>query len=423
MKQQRGSLYRRHGFWILRFRETINVGGKIETKQRAKKLCPVDELHKTERSVWRDENVAAEIKRILERVSAGKKAPETLVTLGGFVKDVYLPFVDTYKRASTYKGYLDMWEDHVERVAGNVLLRNVRTVDVQNMIERIAREDKTKKGTPLSHETLKHIKSFISGIFSHAKRQGYFDAANPVQCTAIPPAPKGGETYAYNSDEINRMILISPEPGATMLAVAAYTAMRRSEIGGLNWEDYRGDAIYVSRSISLGKINEPKTSHSRAPVPVVPFLAAMLKAHRQRLGNPNVGPIFPNSKGGNASLNNILNRIIKPSLNRCEVCGTTKALHVKATGKFDHAFKRDERFPQWRGWHAFRRGVATNLHDLGVDDKTIQAILRHSDVSVTQRCYIKTLPPQTVAAMNALESSMCADRALGTAVFQPNRVN
>ena len=64
------------------------------------------------------------------------------------------------------------------------------------------------------------------------------------------------------------------------------------------------------------------------------------------------------------------------------------------------------------GWHAFRRGLATNLHDLGVDDKTIQAILRHSNVSVTQKCYIKSLPKQTKAAMNHFENALCAERAL-----------
>jgi len=58
---------------------------------------------------------------------------------------------------------------------------------------------------------------------------------------------------------------------------------------------------------------------------------------------------------------------------------------------------------QWHGWHAFRRGLATNLHRLGVPDKTIQAILRHSNVAVTQACYIKTIDSETVAAMRSLE--------------------
>jgi len=55
--------------------------------------------------------------------------------------------------------------------------------------------------------------------------------------------------------------------------------------------------------------------------------------------------------------------------------------------------------PQWHGGHAFRRGLATNLHALGVDDKTIHRILRHSNVSITQKCYIKTIPAQVTDAM------------------------
>ena len=44
---------------------------------------------------------------------------------------------------------------------------------------------------------------------------------------------------------------------------------------------------------------------------------------------------------------------------------------------------------EWYGFHAFRRGLATNLRALGVDDLTIKEILRHSDVSVTRASYIK----------------------------------
>jgi integrase len=56
------------------------------------------------------------------------------------------------------------------------------------------------------------------------------------------------------------------------------------------------------------------------------------------------------------------------------------------------------RYQSGHGFHAFGRGLATNLHDLGVDGPTIQRILRHGDVSTTRRCYIKTLPEQSVAA-------------------------
>jgi site-specific recombinase XerD len=38
----------------------------------------------------------------------------------------------------------------------------------------------------------------------------------------------------------------------------------------------------------------------------------------------------------------------------------------------------------WFGWHAFRRGLGTRLNEPGVDDKEIQSIVRHADVSTTQ---------------------------------------
>jgi len=55
---------------------------------------------------------------------------------------------------------------------------------------------------------------------------------------------------------------------------------------------------------------------------------------------------------------------------------------------------------------AFRRGLATKLHRLGVDDKTIQAILRHFNVAVTQNVYIKTVSADSVASMQQLERAV-----------------
>jgi hypothetical protein len=76
---------------------------------------------------------------------------------------------------------------------------------------------------------------------------------------------------------------------------------------------------------------------------------------------------------------------------------------------------------QGGGWHAFRRGVATNLHDLGVDDKTIQAILRHSNIGITQNIYIKSVNKSQVSAMDALSENLriCNDLATnGTETIQ-----
>lgn len=117
--------------------------------------------------------------------------------------------------------------------------------------------------------------------------------------------------------------------------------------------------------------------------------------------------MFPNDAGKPTDLNNLVNRVIVPNLNRCADCRRGKDEHAPA----DHEFKLDERLPKWRGWHAARRGLGTNLYRLGVPEKTIQAILRHANVSTTARYYIKTAAADTQAAMAKLESELIGQQS------------
>jgi len=61
----------------------------------------------------------------------------------------------------------------------------------------------------------------------------------------------------------------------------------------------------------------------------------------------------------------------------------------------------------WRGWHAFRRGLATNLHRLGVSGKVIQQILRRANVTTKMNIHVKTVSVDAANAMKSLET-MCA---------------
>jgi len=80
-----------------------------------------------------------------------------------------------------------------------------------------------------------------------------------------------------------------PEPAATIFAVAAFTRLRRSELQGLRWEDYRDSEIRVSRAIWEGQVSDPKTGRSNSTVPVIKqvvsgwrfigFVTAMPKRH------------------------------------------------------------------------------------------------------------------------------------------------
>jgi integrase len=148
-------------------------------------------------------------------------------------------------------------------------------------------------------------------------------------------------------------------------------------------------SLQVTRSIWGRHVGKPKTKKSEAPVPVISPLAKMLDAHRFRCGNPHSGPIFSNRFGRPLDLDNFYRKVMKDVFSPPD----------------------GERRLEWHGWHAFRRGLATNLNRLGIDDKTIQAILRHSNISTTQDMYIKSVPADAIAAMKQLEALMCANCA------------
>ena len=92
---------------------------------------------------------------------------------------------------------------------------------------------------------MRNLKALLSGIFAHAKRQGYFDCANPVEDTSLPPTKNPEETWAYTKLDIEAMLLTLPEPARTLVAVAAFTGVRHGELRGFRWENLKDGEISV----------------------------------------------------------------------------------------------------------------------------------------------------------------------------------
>jgi integrase len=381
------------GRWYLRYREGRNVGGIVQQKRVSFCLGVV-----TTRGKHPPADIKDAAREHMATVNGGKIPAERVTTVGEFVEGVYLPWVEAHKRPSTMRGYRDIWEDHLEPLCSGVWMKNVRTFHVQGWLNSIGKKS-------LCRNSLKRIKSFSSAVFKLAKQQDYFNGENPATDTAVnPAAAPPQETYAYSLEELNGIMAHIPEPAATAFAIAAFTGLRVGEIEGLRWEDFRDGEIHVSRSIWNGHETDPKTRKSSAPVPVIRPLAERLEMHRLRSHNAQCGPIFATGKGTAQSMNNLLRRVILPALNRCAVCGAAETDHAGS----DHEYKRDPQLPEWRGWHACRRGLGSNLYRLGVPDMVIQRILRHANVSTTTGYYIKTIDKDVREAMAKLESNIPA---------------
>ena len=372
-RHQKGYVFKKGSAWYLRYYDRVmGSAGDVEHKQKCRRLADAVGRYRTKQVAW---ELAEEFLRSL---NDGTATPESSMTLQRYVEDLYLPYVEEQKRLSTYKGYVHMWSRHL-KTRCSIALRDFRTVDGENMLRTIARTEN------LNRTSLAHIKSFLSGAFRYARRQGILNTGeNPMRDVVVPKARPGNETHAYSLEDILKMLVVVPEPAATALATAAFTGARRGEIRGMLWENYGGEQIRITQSVFGSHADEPKTAKSKAPVPVIAPLAKYLTRHRAASGDPATGLIFRSKTGSPMDLAQLARFVIRPVL--------------KGTGI------------EWHGWHAFRRGLATNLYRLGVPDKTIQAILRHANLSTTMNAYVKSVSADATAAMKAFED-LCNQHA------------
>jgi len=368
VRYQDGCLYADNGAWFVKYRVHVRQeDGSIKLKQRAKMLGRLEDYP-------RESDIMPLKIEFMRRLNAGKFTPDSSMNLSEFVEKSYLPYIEEL-RASTKKGYREIWNNHIRDRVGQIRLREFRTVHASKMLRAIAEEH------DLTKTTLQHIKSVLSGVFTHAKNEGAFDGVNPVQDARIPrTAREPGETYAYNLTQIRRILDVLPLLPKAVIATASFAGLREGELCGLEWPDYSGDSLNVNRSIWKSVPNGPKTRASGKPVPVIRQLAEILKAYRISMGNPAAGVMFHSGDGTPMDLDKLAQRVIRPL--------------IKSIGM------------DWYGWHGFRRGIASNLYELGADEKVVQRILRHAKSHVTKDRYIKVFDPAVLAAMKSLETTL-----------------
>jgi integrase len=364
---QNGQVYRKGRLWMLRYwRDEIGSDGKVVRRRRAKKLAEYSDRYRSKK------DLESEIAKVLGQVNA--RRPTTDVTIQEFIEHSYLPDVRAKKQPSTAKGYVDIYDDHIKRRLGGLRLGEFRTVDGQKMLDAIAHDN-----LKLSHMTLLHLKSFLSGVFSFARRVGAFDGANPLQGRGgiIVAGTRSQPTYAYNLSEIKRIInAVDNKTHRAIVIAAAFSGLSLSELRGLKWEDldFKSKTITVNRKYWRNYEGETKTEARQAPVPMIAPVAHALRKHRKM--NPGTIYIFEGPRHKPLDIATIGTKRIRPALEGTAI--------------------------KWFGWHSFRRGLATNLRDLKIKDTIIQSILRHSNVATTQKSYIKRRESENVKAMRAL---------------------
>ena len=199
MRHQKGNIFRSGRSWFFRYSDNVrHHDGTIRRKVICKKL-PVSfgDQYRTRASV---KSFADEI---LAPINAGKTNAQSTMRIVDFVEQIYFPeYADVELRPSTRKGYRDMWRVHIKHRLEKMTLRDFRTVDGHEMLRNIARDGE------LGRNSLKHIKSFLSGVFTYARRQGVLSNANPMQGVSIPRGAEPQDTHAYSLEQITGMLAV-----------------------------------------------------------------------------------------------------------------------------------------------------------------------------------------------------------------------
>ena len=380
---QRGQIFKHRGNWRLRYWDAAIVDGQKKRVRRATFLAPVGTDYPTKRSVM------ALADRILTPLNAGQVQPESSLTVVYFIENYYLPYVKKELRPSTHKDYKkDVFEKHLKIRLGELRLRDFRTVNGQRILRDISTTN-----TDVGHKTLQRIKSFLSGAFKHAKREGFIDGENPMRDTAAPGKPEKFQGEVYTMHEIERMgeaIAKVDMRACAVISVAAFAGLRLAELRGLRWADYDGQSLAIRRAVWRTHVGATKNPASESSVPVLPILKKILDDYRDRViaGKKHASPedyMFAGKRrGAPLNLANLARRVIVPEL--------------------PNTAADDEGPPvKWKGWHAFRRSLATNLHSCGVDPRVTQAILRHSDMRTTLEFYTMIPDAEARSALDKID--------------------
>lgn len=383
---QRGTIVERRNSWTLVYHDIQVRNGKRKRVVVSKKLARIGAEYPTKKSV---RTLADDI---LAPVNQKVLIPESSLKLTEFIEDFYFPGVAAELRPSTLKAYKTaIYEPHLKPRLKKLGLRvrDFRTVHAQRLLRDIE---------GLSHRTLQHVRSFLSGVFKYAKREGVIDGVNPLQDVKVPGRPSNFKGRAYSLAELDVMLeelgKLTDPTASQIIFLLALTGLRQGEARSLRWSDWdeTNHTLNIQRS-TWGKNTGPtKSASSQAMIPILRIMEEVLRSRRERVKPEPDDYIFAGKKKGPLNLHNLEERVIKPALTIPEDERVERGMDV---------------YVQWNGYHGFRRGLATILMSLGVKPTVAAAILRN-DVSVMLEYYNQTPDAETRQAMEQLESKIRA---------------
>jgi len=364
-------------WWYLLLWQDEFLNGKRIRKRKRIRLAPAT---MPEREV---KKIAAEFLRPLNQ---GLAPIGAAVGFADYVEAVYKTTLLPLMAKSTQARSTSVIKLYLNPAFGSKCMRDLTPLTLQQYFSGIA-------SSKLSYESRDKIRDVMSSILSSAVTYGIL-VKNPMEGVRLAPARKGNRVKPYiDPVKFSALLVLIPEPYATMVHVAAFTGLRPSELVGLRWRNVHADSITVDERYCRGEWGAPKSKASNATIPVnggvvdrihrLKTITVEIRAGNAVRRYPAVKSCGPDdlvfasvAKGAPMRDNTILTRFIKP------------AARTLGMG--------------WVNWQVLRRSHATWLKMAGADVKDAQAQMRHSRATTTLEVYQQFIPESQRRVVNKL---------------------
>ena len=266
-------------------------------------------------------------------------------------------------KPATINDYRRMLDNMLYPAFGDANIDEITTTSIQELLNR-------SRKTASSTQTKLLIT--LRQIFNMAIQEQLI-TVNPAKGKLTKTGAAKKEGRALSQEEWLRVQSLLPqlsEPDRVLVALMMYEGLRRGEALGLTWAnvDFSENCIRVNQQAAFNNgantatIQLPKTKKSVRTIPLVKPLKTILESI----------PVHGEYIVGNSDT------------------PYTKSMLTKAMKRIKKTLEIDDLHP-----HMFRYSHATVLHELGVDDKTIQHWEGHASQTTTANIYIKNSQTMT----------------------------
>lgn len=318
----------------------------------------------------------AEREKLRVDVRSGQAVVPSKVTLADVARD-FLSTFDSYvvageKSERTLELYRQRWRTHLERPLGRLHVQAIRPEHIARVLESLRRAG-------LSSWTVRGVYVLLGSILQHAMTRGLI-SESPLKRLAKSERPQGrprSQPRTLTDDECARLIASAAPGWRTMIAVAASTGLRLSELHGLRWDaiNFAEGLIHVRFQLSRGTAKKParlvplKTGAGERDVYLLPELASLLKrAKAEALAQGRARPesfVFCTREGGPRRQRNAY----------VALQAAAKRAGLNSGGG------------EPLGWHDLRHTAISRLIAAGLDVVEVQRQAGHARPSITLDLY------------------------------------